>query len=127
MLHRPPSSLSSFSSFDSFYSEKSYPNNNFPIMAHGPTGCNNDGYIDKSYFYLKHNGGGDAAEKIGTISKAHKKLTMKAQRLSSALGTELSNSCSALYSMFTETAQGSANQVPSINPLLSRGVIFLAI
>ena len=112
MLHRPPSSLSSFSSFDSFYSDRGC-QTNFPIMAHG-----------EAPMYLKKTTSGRSSSTtsflqnsdVGTIGRAQK-LALKAQKLSlSSIGSELSHSCSALYSMLTEGTQ-SNNQPVHYNPV----------
>ena len=107
MLQRTPSSMSSFSSYDSFYSDRLPPP---PIMAHASPSASSPMKARPTSF----SGNNDMS---GTLSRAHRKLALKAQKLSLAsLGSELSNSCSALYSMLTDggaVGHSSSTQAPT--------------
>uniref|UniRef100_A0A7E4US44 SH3 domain-containing protein n=1 Tax=Panagrellus redivivus TaxID=6233 RepID=A0A7E4US44_PANRE len=107
-------SLSSVSSFDSFYASDSQYSHSYqqpsPVYSHRPTAAvkampimaheapQSRGLSGKSRpaSFMTH------AEASSTVSKAQK-LSLKAQKLKlSSLGSELSHSCSALYAMLTE-------------------------
>lgn len=118
MLHRAPSSMSSFSSYDSYYSDRS-PATAQPIMAHTSATTTTASSSSKARpsSFSGNNNYNSNHEITGTISRAHKKIALKAQKLSfSSIGTELTNSCSALYSMLTE-GNGGGQHIQTETPL----------